>query len=43
MSATAETLVAEYFRSGTLSGLPKDHYIDGRFTPPIERGKPRDP
>src|SRR5215831_10963426 len=33
MSAIAETLVAEYFRSGTLSGLPKGHYIDGRFTP----------
>ena len=33
MSATAETLVADYFRSGTLAGLPKDHYIDGRFAP----------
>src|SRR5215469_7710522 len=33
MSAMTETLVADYFRSGTLPGLPNDHYIDGRFTP----------
>src|SRR5262245_42603352 len=24
-------LVEEYFSSGTLSGLPKDHFIDGAF------------
>src|SRR5215813_4593136 len=33
MFASAETLVAEYFRTGTLAGLPKDHFIDGRFAP----------
>jgi acyl-CoA reductase-like NAD-dependent aldehyde dehydrogenase len=33
MFASAETLVAEYFRTGTLSGLPMDHFIDGAFVP----------
>jgi aldehyde dehydrogenase (NAD+)/betaine-aldehyde dehydrogenase len=29
---TTDALVAEYFASGTLAGLPKDHFIDGAFT-----------
>lgn len=28
---STETLVAEYFSSGTLSGLPSGHFIDGSF------------
>jgi len=30
----AQTLVAEYFRSGTLSALPGDHFIDGSWAAP---------
>jgi aldehyde dehydrogenase (NAD+) len=33
MPATAESLAAAYFRGGRIDGLPKDHFIDGRFTP----------
>ncbi|MGQ3280259.1 MAG: aldehyde dehydrogenase family protein, partial [Shinella sp.] len=28
---STETLVHEYFSSGTLSGLPDGHFIDGAF------------
>lgn len=32
MSSTTDALIAEYFASGTLAGLPRDHWIDGRWT-----------
>jgi acyl-CoA reductase-like NAD-dependent aldehyde dehydrogenase len=34
VSAERDRLVAEARASGTLSFLPKDHFIDGRFVPP---------
>lgn len=34
MTAQSDRLAAEYFETGTLSGLPRDHFIDGRWSPP---------
>ncbi len=34
MAETAEKLVAEYFETGTLSNLPKTHFIDGAWAAP---------
>ncbi|MGE8066202.1 aldehyde dehydrogenase family protein [Pseudomonas sp. NPDC089569] len=31
MSTVTDALIAEYFASGTLSGLPRDHWIDGQW------------
>ncbi|NKN38926.1 aldehyde dehydrogenase family protein [Agrobacterium sp. a22-2] len=35
MTVEADRLAAEYFDTGTLSGLPADHFIDGRWCPPV--------
>ncbi len=39
MSAHRDALVAEALGSGTLAGLPTDHFIDGRYTPPVHGRK----
>ena len=33
MSSITERLIAEYFATGTLAGLPSGHFIDGKFRP----------
>jgi aldehyde dehydrogenase (NAD+) len=32
--AIAAAMIADYFAHGTVSGLPRDHFIDGRWSPP---------
>ena len=36
---TTDALIAEYFASGTLQGLPQDHFIDGAFTRAVANRK----
>lgn len=35
----ADRLVEEYFATGTLSGLPDGHFIDGRWRPSVSGGR----
>lgn len=38
MTEQADRLAAEYLETGTLSGLPRDHFIDGRWVAPLSGG-----
>jgi aldehyde dehydrogenase (NAD+) len=35
MTEQADRLAAEYFETGTLKGLPRDHFINGRWVAPL--------
>ena len=35
MAGEADRLAAAYFDKGTLAGLPDQHFIDGRWAPPV--------
>ncbi|MGE8150220.1 aldehyde dehydrogenase family protein [Pseudomonas vancouverensis] len=39
MSAETDALIAEYFATGTLKGLPHNHWIDGQWCAPLNGGQ----